>query len=232
MIADRLAAVRERIARAAARSGRRPEDVTLVAVGKTFGAEAIREAFAAGLRDFGENKVQEAEAKVSALQDLRAQGLTWHLVGHLQGNKARKAAALFDRVHSIDGAELGRRLEHACAALGKVLRVLVQCDLAGEADKSGLDETHLFPTLEALRGLKAVRVEGLMALPPYEHDAERVRPYFRRLRELRDEAARRELLLGAELSMGMSHDLETAIEEGATLVRVGTALFGERRPLR
>jgi len=229
VIADRLAEVRERIARAAARSGRRPEDVGLVAVGKTFPAQTIREAFAAGLREFGENKVQEAEAKVAALQDLREQGLTWHLVGHLQGNKARKAAALFDRIHSIDGVDLGQRLEHACGALGKVMRVLVQCDLAGEAGKSGLDEAHLFPALEAFRGLKAVRVEGLMVLPPYEQDPERVRPYFRRLRELRDEAARRELLLGSALSMGMSHDFETAIEEGATLVRVGTALFGERR---
>jgi hypothetical protein len=232
MIADRLAAVRERIARAAARSGRRPEDVTLVAVSKTFAADTVREAFAAGLRHFGENKVQEAEAKVAALEDLRAQGLVWHLVGHLQKNKARKAAALFDRVHSVDSALLGRRLEHACAELRRVLPVLVQCDLAGEAGKSGLDEAHLFPALEVLRGLKSVRVEGLMALPPYDLEAERVRPFFRRLRELRDEAVRRELLLGSELSMGMSHDLETAVEEGATLVRVGTALFGERPPAR
>jgi len=232
VIVDRLAAVRERIARAAARSGRRPEEITLVAVSKTFPAEAIREAFTAGLRHFGENKVQEAEAKVAALEDLRAQGLVWHLVGHLQKNKARKAASLFGRVHSVDSADLGRRLEHASAEQGKVLPVLVQCDLAGEASKSGLDEVHLFPTLEVLRGLKSVRVEGLMAVPPYELDAERVRPFFCRLRELRDEAARRELLLGSELSMGMSHDLETAVEEGATLVRVGTALFGGRPPAR
>lgn len=229
MIAERLAEVRERIARAAARAGRRAEEVTLVAVSKTFPAEVVRDAYAAGLRHFGENKVQEAEAKAPAFADLRASGLVLHLVGHLQKNKARKAAALFDRIHSLDGLELGRRLEHAAAEQRRTLSVLVQVDLAGEATKSGLDEAHLFPALEALRGLKAVRVEGLMTLPPLEEDPERARPYFRRLRELRDRALAEDALVGSELSMGMSHDLEVAVEEGATLVRVGTALFGERK---
>jgi PLP dependent protein len=230
VIVDRIAAVRERIARAAARAGRRSEDVTLVAVSKTFPADAVRAAFAAGLRDFGENKVQEAEAKVAALADLRAQGLRWHLVGHLQSNKARKAVPLFDCIHSLDSADLGHRLEHVAAEEHRRLEVLVQVDLAGEATKSGLSERELFPALEILRGLKALSVIGLMVLPPFEEDPERTRPFFRRLRELRDDAAARALLRGRELSMGMSHDFEVAIEEGASMVRVGTALFGERPP--
>lgn len=230
MIAERVAAVRERVARAVARAGRRPEEVRLVAVSKAFPPQAVREGFAAGIRDFGENKVQEAEEKLRALEDLREHRLVWHLVGHLQKNKARKAAQLFDRIHSVDSAELGERLEHAAAERQRVLPVLVQVNLGEEPTKSGLDEVRLYPVLEALRGLKAVRVEGLMLLPPYLEDAERLRPLFRRLRELRDDAVRRELLLGAELSMGMSHDLEVAVEEGATLLRIGTAIFGERPP--
>jgi pyridoxal phosphate enzyme (YggS family) len=226
VIADRVAAVRERIARAAARAGRKADDVTLVAVAKTHPPERVREAFAAGLRDFGENKVQEAEGKIAALADLA--GARWHMVGHLQANKARKAVTLFDRIHSLDDVGLARRLEKAGAEQGRRVRVLVQVDLAGEKTKFGLDQAHLFPALEILRGLKSVRVEGLMGFPPYEEDPERVRPHFRRLREVRDAALARDLLLGRDLSMGMSHDLEVAIEEGATLVRVGTALFGER----
>jgi pyridoxal phosphate enzyme (YggS family) len=228
VIAERVAEVRERIARAAARAGRRPDEVTLVAVGKTFPAERLRAGFAAGLRHFGENKVQEAEGKVQALADLRGDGLVWHLVGHLQRNKARKAVALFDRIHSLEGVELAHRLEHAAAEQGRVLSTLVQVDLAGEATKFGLDEEHLLPLLQTLRGFKSLRVEGLMTLPPFADDPEQSRPFFRRLRELRDRALDRNALLGPELSMGMSHDLEVAVEEGATLVRVGTALFGAR----
>jgi hypothetical protein len=228
VIGERVAAVRERIARAAERAGRSPGDVTLVAVSKTHPPQTVREGFAAGLRDFGENRVQEAEPKMAALAGLREQGLRWHFIGHLQSNKARRAAQLFDLVHSVDDARLGPRLEKAAAEQRKVLHVLVQVDLAGEKTKFGLDPERLYVTLEALRSLKSVRVVGLMAMPPYEEDPERVRPHFRRLRELRDEALARNLLLGRELSMGMSHDLEAAVEEGATLVRVGTALFGER----
>jgi len=228
VIADRVAAVRERITGAAARAGRRSDEVTLVAVAKTFPAEAVRAGFAAGLRHFGENKVQEAEAKAGPLADLRASGLVWHLVGHLQSNKARKAVALFDRIHSLDSQELARRLEQAAAERGRALSVLVQVDLAREATKFGLDETRLLPTLETLRGLGSLRVEGLMTMPPFADDPEQARPFFRRLRELRDRALAAGLLLGAELSMGMSHDLEVAVEEGATLVRVGAALFGPR----
>ena len=228
MIADRVAAVRERMARAAARAGRRAEDVTLVAVGKTFPAEAVREAFAAGVRDFGENRVQEAEAKAPALLDLRSAGLRWHLVGHLQKNKSKKAVALFDVIQSLDEVELAHHLEHYGAEQGKTVSALVQVDLAGEATKFGLEEKLVLPALENLRGFKSLRVQGLMVLPPFGDAPESGRPYFRRLRELRDRAAREGLLRGSELSMGMSHDFEVAIEEGATLVRVGTAIFGER----
>jgi hypothetical protein len=229
VIAERLAVVRARIARAAARAGRRSADVTLVAVSKTFPAEAVREAFAAGVRDFGENKVQEAESKLPALHELRVQGARFHLVGHLQGNKAKKALALFDLVHSVDSIDLGRRLERLAAERQRPVEILVQVELVAEETKFGLDEAHLFPALEALRGLKEVRVRGLMTLPPFEEDPERTRPHFRRLRELLERADRAGLLHARELSMGMSHDLEVAIEEGATLVRVGTAIFGERR---
>jgi pyridoxal phosphate enzyme (YggS family) len=230
VIADRVAAVRERIHRAAARAGRSPDDVVLVAVTKTHSPEVVREAFAAGLCDFGENRVQEAEGKVLALADLRTAGVRWHLVGHLQSNKARKAVPLFDLVHSLDDADLGRRLDRIGAEEARVVRTLLQVDLAGEGTKSGLPEAALLPTLEALRGLPSLRVEGLMVLPPFAEDPERTRPYFRRLRELRDRARAQSLLRGSELSMGMSHDFEVAIEEGATYVRVGTELFGERTP--
>jgi PLP dependent protein len=228
VIADRVAAVRERIALAAARAGRRPEDVTLVAVSKTFPAEAVRAGFEAGLRDFGENKVQEAEAKIASLGDLRAAGARFHLIGHLQDNKARKASALFDRVHSIDGADRARRLARLLAETRREMPIFVQVDLAGEAARHGVPEGELFPTLETIRALDALRVEGLMTLPPATDDPEAARPYFRRLRELRDGALERGLLQGSHLSMGMSHDLEPAVEEGATMVRVGTALFGGR----
>ena len=228
MIADRVAVVRERIARAAARAGRPAGEVTLVAVTKTHPPEAVREAFAAGVRDVGENRVQEAEGKAAGLAELKSQGLRWHLVGHLQSNKAKKAAALFDWVHSLDGAAIGRRLGEAAADAGREVRALLQVDLAAEPTKFGVEQTALFAALESLRGVPAVQVLGLMALPPYEEDAERSRPYFRQLRRLRDEARQAGLIEGAELSMGMSHDLEVAVEEGATLVRVGTAIFGER----
>jgi hypothetical protein len=227
VIADRVAAVRERIARAAERASRAPSDVTLVAVSKTFPARAVREAFAAGVRHFGENRVQEAESKIETLAEERGRGLRWHLIGHLQSNKARRAQALFDVIQSVDSAGLARRLQRAASEEGRRLRVLVQVDLAGETSKFGVPEEELPGVLGGLRGLEGLSVEGLMALPPYL-EAEAVRPYFRRLRVLRDEAAEAGLLNGAELSMGMSHDFETAVEEGATLVRVGTAIFGER----
>jgi hypothetical protein len=228
LIAGRLQAVRERIATACARSGREPATVRLIGVSKTQPAAAVREAFAAGLLDFGENRVQEAEAKAEALADLRAAGLRWHLIGHLQANKAKKAEALFDSVHSVDGEALAVRLARAAEEDGRVLPVLVQVDLAGEETKFGLAEDRLLATLQAMRGLGSLRVDGLMVLPPYADDPETARPYFRRLRDLRDRASAFGLLAAGELSMGMSHDFEVAIEEGATMVRVGTALFGAR----
>ena len=225
MIADRVAAVRERITRAAERASRPPDAVTLLAVSKTFPAQAVRDAFAAGVRAFGENRVQEAEKKIAALSGL--DGLEWHLVGHLQSNKARKAHGLFDVVQSLDSVDLARRLGRAAAEAGGTLRALLQVDLAGEDTKFGVPEAEAKGVLEEIRDLDGLRVEGLMTLPPYL-DAEEVRPYFRRLRVLRDEARGAGLLEGDTLSMGMSHDFEVAVEEGATLVRVGTAIFGQR----
>jgi hypothetical protein len=226
VIAERVLAVRERIARAAERASRAPAEVTLVAVSKTHPAAAVRAAWSAGVRDFGENRVQEAEPKIAATADLG--GVRWHLVGHLQSNKARRAAALFEVVQSVDSLDLARRLARAAAEAGRTLRALVQVDLAGEETKFGLPERELVPTLEALRGAEGLRLEGLMLLPPFFEDPEGARPFFRRLRQLRDEARAAGLLAGGELSMGMSHDLEPAVEEGATVVRVGTAIFGER----
>ena len=226
MIADRVAAVQERIARAAERASRPPGSVTLVAVSKTQPPSAVRAAFAAGVRDFGENRVQEAEPKIAATADLG--GARWHLVGHLQSNKARKAAALFELVQSVDSRELGERLARVGADAGRPVRALVQVDLAGEATKFGLPEAELMPALEALRGREGLRVEGLMVLPPFVDDPDEARPFFRRLRALAERASSLGLLQGRELSMGMSHDFEAAVEEGATIVRVGTAIFGER----
>jgi pyridoxal phosphate enzyme (YggS family) len=226
-IAARLAEVRARIARAAGRAGRDPASIRLVAVSKTFPADAVRDAAHAGQIDFGENKVQEAASKIDATRDLT---IRWHLVGHLQSNKAKKAAQ-FDVIHSIDGASLLSRVDEAAEALGRRPEVLVQVDLAGEATKFGATEAELPSIFEAARAARAARTVGLMIIPPAVDDSDDARPYFRRLREIRD----RLLTQGVdgsmlkELSMGMSHDFEVAIEEGATLVRVGTAIFGSRQ---
>ena len=223
----RLDAVRARIASAAIRGGRSPETVRLVAVSKTFDAGAVRAAHAAGQVDFGENRVQEALAKQAATADLP---LRWHLIGHLQTNKANKVPGAFAAVQSVDSLELLERLARAAAAASQVLPVLIQVDLAHEATKSGLDEAELRGLLARARDLAGIRVDGLMLLPPYADDLEQVRPWFRRLRGLRDtlldEGVPAEQL--RELSMGMSHDFEVAIEEGATMVRVGSAIFGSR----
>jgi PLP dependent protein len=231
VIAARVAAVGERIRAAAARASRPAEEVTLLAVSKTFPAETVREGFEAGLRHFGENRVQEAEAKLPSLEDLKPRGLVLHLVGHLQGNKARKALGLFDHIDAIDSVELGERLSRLALEAGSgPVRGLLQADLAGEATKHGVGEAELLHVLERLRRAPGLRLEGLMLLPPYLEDPEEVRPFFRRLRQLRDEALERGLLAGRVLSMGMSHDFEVAVEEGATQVRLGTVLFGERPP--
>ena len=223
----RLADVRARIARAAGRVRRDPSSIRLVAVSKTFPADAVRAAFDAGQIDFGENKVQEALDKMDRTADLP---IRWHLVGHLQSNKAKKAGTRFDLIHSIDGPALLRKVDEAAAGIGRRIDLLVQVDLAGEATKHGAREDELASIFEAARGCRAARVVGLMLLPPASEDLEQARPYFRQLRAVRD----RMLAQGVdgsmlnELSMGMSHDFEVAIEEGATLVRVGTTIFGGR----
>jgi hypothetical protein len=229
-IPSRLAAIRDRMESACRRAGRPPADVTLVAVTKTRTVEEVSSVVAAGVTDLGENRVQEAEEKLPALKALETRdGVTprWHLVGHLQKNKVKKAVALFDRIHSLDSLELGHRIDRAAEEIGKVQPVLVQVDLASEPTKFGLPENELLPTLENLTGLRRLRVDGLMVLPPFVPNPEAVRTYFRRLRDLGAEAFGRGLA-GRELSMGMSHDFEVAIEEGATFIRLGTALFGPR----
>ncbi len=223
----RLAAIRARIASAAIRSGRSPEAVRLIAVSKTFGADAVRAAHAEGQLDFGENRVQEALAKQAETADLP---LRWHLIGPLQSNKANKVPGAFAGLQSVHSLDLLARLSKAAVSAGADLSVLIQVDLAHEATKSGLDEAELRHVLASARDLPGVRVEGLMLLPPYAEDPEQVRPWFRRLRELRDTLLAEGVPPAQlrELSMGMSHDFEVAIEEGATIVRVGSALFGTR----
>jgi pyridoxal phosphate enzyme (YggS family) len=224
---SRLAGVRERIARAAGRAGRDPSTVRLVAVSKTFSAEHVRAAAAAGQVDFGENKVQEALQKIAQTSDL---SINWHLIGHLQSNKARKAGAEFSVIHSVDEAPLVLKLDEAAQAAGRAVQLLVQVDLAGEATKHGAREDELAPIFDAARVCRSARIVGLMVLPPATEDPEGARPYFRRLRGIRDGLLAQgvEAAMLANLSMGMSHDFEVAVEEGSTLVRVGSAIFGER----
>jgi len=230
LLRARADALLERIAAAASRAGRDAREVTLVAVTKTHPAPLVREAVAAGLREFGENRVQEAEEKIEELAR-ESGGVRWHLIGRLQANKARRAARLFDVIHSVDSAALAERLERLCAEDGRErLDVLVQVDLAQEATKGGATVDELPAVAETLKACTRLRFKGLMTLPPFYEDAELVRPYFRRLRALRDglRASGAFAEGEGELSMGMTHDFEVAVEEGATLVRVGTALFGAR----
>ncbi len=222
-IRERLEAVRRRIAAAAERSGRPASAVTLVAVSKTMPVEAVREAIAAGATILGETRVQEARDKIVALGG----AAEWHLIGHLQTNKAKLAVGLFDRIHSLDSVRLAQELERHAAEAGRRVRCLIEVNVGGEEQKSGAPEDEVRPLLEAVDGMPHVRVEGLMAIPPFLPDPEAVRPYFRRLREFRDALALEGCAL-PDLSMGMTNDFEAAIEEGATLVRVGTAIFGPR----
>jgi PLP dependent protein len=228
-IVSSLERVRERIARAAERAGRSPEAVTLVAVTKTFPAEAIRGAWSAGLRHFGENRVQEWERKQPLVADLAA---TWHLVGHLQSNKARRAARLFHTVDSLASVSLARKLDAAAGeapgAAGAALGVMIEVRLAPEEGKSGVVEAEVAPLADAVLALGRLRLRGLMAIPPYCEPAERARDFFRRLRELGAALSCQLGVAPLALSMGMSHDFEVAVEEGATEVRLGTALFGPR----
>jgi hypothetical protein len=228
-VRENLARIQERIASAAARAGRRAEEVTLIGVSKTHPASAIREAYEAGIRHFGENRVQEWEGKRGGTEGLAA---TWHLIGHLQSNKTARAARLFHCVDSLDDFAIAQRLDRARAEAGITgkLRVLVEVHIAPEETKSGVGISELTGLAERCAELPRLQLEGLMCIPPFLENAEQVRPYFKRLRVLRDELT---VKLGIDLpvlSMGMSHDFEVAIEEGATEVRVGTALFGVREP--
>jgi pyridoxal phosphate enzyme (YggS family) len=226
-IRARLQSVRERIARAAGRAGRDASSVRLVAVSKTWSVDQVRAAAEAGQSDFAENKVQEALPKIAETAGME---LTWHLVGHLQSNKARKAAAAFDMIHSVDAPAIVARLGEAARATGRHLDLLVQVDLAGEPTKHGAPPDAVQAVIASAQEYPGVAVRGLMLIPPFVEDPEGVRPYFAALRSLRDDLVVRgvDSFALAELSMGMSHDFEVAIEEGATIVRVGTAIFGER----
>lgn len=229
-ISKNIEEVRDHIGAAARRAGRSASDVSLMAVTKTHPPERIREAHAAGLRLFGENRVQEFTGKAEALADLA--GAEWHMIGHLQTNKAAKTAELFSAVDSVDSLKLAEKLDAAARGLGKKLGVLIEINVGGEVAKSGLarDSRELESLLLAAPRFEALGFRGLMTVPPFADNPENARPFFRRLRELRDAIARRKLPgIGVDvLSMGMSHDFEIAIEEGSTCVRVGTAIFGER----
>ena len=226
-VADRLAGIRARIAAAARSAGRDPASIRLVAVSKTFPIDAVRQAYAAGQRDFGENRVQEALQKISGSTDLE---IRWHLLGHLQTNKARKAAPVFAMVQSVDSLELLQKLDQAAGDAGAGPELLIQVDLAGETTKFGVPPGEVPRLLEAAATCRAARVVGLMTLPPVPEAPEDARPWFSRLRDLRDTwlASGVPASMLRELSMGMSADFEVAVQEGATIVRVGTAIFGSR----
>jgi pyridoxal phosphate enzyme (YggS family) len=246
LLGARLDEVRKRISASARRAGRDPSEITLIAVSKTHPAELIARAIDAGVRDLGENRVQEAEEKIEEIgrrpdagADARGERRArWHLIGHLQSNKARRAVELFDVIHTVDSAALVERLERLCEEGNRAeLPVLAQVSLAGEATKAGAEASELASIFERAAACSRVRLVGLMTMPPFFDDAEQVRPFFRHLREQRDEWRARGAFAsmaggafkaGGELSMGMSHDFEIAVEEGATLVRVGTSIFGER----
>jgi PLP dependent protein len=229
-IAENITLVREQIAAAALRAGRKPEEVALMAVSKTVAPGRIREAYEAGLRLFGESRVQELAGKADALRDLR--NAEWHMIGHLQANKAAKAAELFAAVDSVDSLRLARRLDAAAQQLGKKIAVLIEINVGGEAAKNGvaLESPELDDILRTAPELEHLEIRGMMTVPPFTEDQEGARLYFRQLRELRETIAARHLprVDMSVLSMGMSHDFEIAIEEGSTCVRVGTAIFGER----
>jgi len=229
-IAENIARVREQIVNAARRAKREPSDVSLMAVTKTVSPERIREAYEAGIRLFGENRVQEFEGKSAALSDLN--GAEWHMIGHLQRNKSRLAAETFRAVDSVDSLRLLQRLNGAAEQLGKKLPILIEINIGGETAKTGVaaDSAELEQILTSAPQYEFVHIRGLMTVPPYSDDPEQSRPFFRSMRELRDQIAARKLpaISTETLSMGMSHDFEVAIEEGSTCVRIGTALFGER----
>lgn len=225
-VAENLKMVRDRIASAAKRAGRDPSSIKLVVVTKTVGIEKIREAVAAGARLLGENRVQEAREKIGA----PGIAADWHLIGHLQTNKAKYAVTLFDLIHSVDDLGLAKELDRQAAKIGKTQEVLIEVSIAGEAAKAGVAVRDALSLVKEAAKLEHISIKGLMTVPPFLEDPEAVRPYFRALRELAENIARENVpaVSMQELSMGMSHDFDVAIEEGATIVRVGTAIFGER----
>ncbi|HEX2267949.1 MAG TPA: YggS family pyridoxal phosphate-dependent enzyme [Pyrinomonadaceae bacterium] len=227
-LGGRIAQIRAQIDETALKCGRLPREVTLIAISKTHPASIVKQAIELGATDIGENRVQEAEQKINEVGRTAAR---WHLVGHLQTNKARRAVQLFDVIHSLDSLELARRLDRLCGEEGREnLSALIQVDLGHEDTKSGVNEAELPALIEGLTGLQRIQIVGLMTLPPFFDDAEQARPFFRRLRELRDELGARGVFgdRKGELSMGMTNDFRVAIEEGATMVRIGTAIFGNR----
>jgi PLP dependent protein len=228
-IAQNIHYIRERISDAANKCRRSAEGITLLAISKTFPNDLIIQAVDAGLSKFGENRVQEAEGKIPQLKEIP--GLEWHLVGHLQTNKARRAAELFDMIHSIDDIKLATKLNQASLEIGKILPVLLQVDLGGEETKFGAEPSQIYNLMEAFSGFKGLRLDGLMTIPPFFGDPAQVRPYFAELRKLKEtlETEQPGCLGHQHLSMGMSNDFEEAILEGATILRIGTALFGLRR---
>ena len=229
-IADNIARIRESISQAAARAGRSPDSVILMAVSKVVEPERIRQAYQAGIRVFGENRVQEFDDKAPAIKDL--ENTEWHLIGHLQTNKAKKAAEIFHAIDSLDSLRLAQKLDQATQPSRKILPVLIEVNVGGEENKSGVspDSSEMEELLQGAEKLGHLQVRGLMTIPPYTEDAEGARPYFRKLRDLRDAIAARRLprIQMDVLSMGMTHDFEVAVEEGSTCVRIGTAIFGER----
>jgi len=228
-IAQNIQSIRERMAQAAEGCRRRPDEIALVAISKTFPKEFVTRAAEAGVRRFGENRVQEAEGKIPFLSQIPE--LEWHLVGHLQTNKVKRAAELFDVIHSLDSLKLAARLNTASIEAGKTLSVLLQVDLGGEETKFGSEPGRVGEIIAGMSGLNSLRLDGLMTIPPYLANPDDVRPYFARLRELREalESEQPGCLGQKHLSMGMSNDFEQAIQEGATIIRVGTAIFGARR---
>jgi pyridoxal phosphate enzyme (YggS family) len=228
----RLEAINQRIAAACERAGRQVSEITLVAVSKTVSVARIREAIEAGVRALGESRVQEAAAKIPELKQLSDEReVQWHLIGHLQSNKARRAVELFDAVHSVDNFKLAERLDRFAAESGKRLPIFIEVNLGGEESKAGAAPDEVLPLCEQIGKLPRLELKGLMAVPPFSSAPEDARPFFQHLRRLRDEARQAGAAEGGlnDLSMGMSDDFEIAIEEGATFIRVGTALFGSRQ---
>lgn len=225
-IADNLASIQERISKAALRAGRNPAEIRLVAVSKTVSTENIQQAIAAGVTILGENYVQEARNKIARV----GSQVAWHFIGHLQSNKARNAVDLFSMIHSVDRLSLAEALDEEANRQGKILPVLIQVNISGEESKSGIDPQETLQLLQRIAGLQHLSIQGLMTMPPWFEDPEDARPYFIALRKLREELSREKIpgVALQELSMGMSGDFEVAINEGATLVRIGTAIFGPR----